>query len=119
MILYSARLEKAVLDHPDDSKTRILYLKLLLADVRMTKAAAEARAIAALNPGAVALADAGHALNKARQYGVAKEVLEPVAGAPEVEIDLAVATFHATVEARWLPRRDCTCWIRFWMRAGT
>ena len=93
--LYRTRLEKAVHDHPDDSKTRILYLKLLLSDNRMAEAAVEARAIAALKPGVVALAEAGRALNEARQYGVAKEVLQAAAGSPEAEIDLAVATFHA------------------------
>lgn len=93
--LYRTRLEKAVHDHSDDSKTRILYLKLLLADGRMTDAAAEARALAALKPGAVALADAGHALNEARQYVAARELLQTAVDSPEVEIDLAVATFHA------------------------
>jgi tetratricopeptide (TPR) repeat protein len=61
----------------------------------MADAAAEARVVASLKPGAVALADAGHALIEARQYAVAKELLQPASSSPEVEVDLAVATFNA------------------------
>jgi tetratricopeptide (TPR) repeat protein len=54
--------------------------------------------LSALKPGAVALADAGHALLTARQYSAAKNLLaQPgvAESSPSATLDLAIAMFHA------------------------
>jgi tetratricopeptide (TPR) repeat protein len=92
---YRTRLEAAVRKKPDDAALQTEYLKLLLGEGEFDRAAATARAIAALKPGASVLADAGRALLEARQYPAAKLLLEqakaagPVAG---IELDLAIAS---------------------------
>lgn len=96
---YRARVEKAVGGNPRDAATQARYLQLLLEDGKLDEAAATARRIAGLKPGAAALAGAGRALLASRQYPLAKELLEQAAGespSPEVALDLAIATFHAT-----------------------
>lgn len=95
---YRARVEKALTDHPDDAPMQTAYLKLSIGDGQMEQAAATARKIEGMKPGAIVLADAGRAMLAAQQYGLAKELLgqaaaaDPAAG---VELDLAIADFHA------------------------
>jgi tetratricopeptide (TPR) repeat protein len=96
--LYQARLEKAVHDHPEEVNSQLLYLKFLLMNGKMTEAGETARKLAALRPGAVALAEAGHALLLAGAYSDAKELLAQAASADMsvgVTLDLAMASFHA------------------------
>ncbi len=96
--LYRTRLEKAVHDRPEDVTSRLLYLKFLLSEGQAKEAAAVARDLVAMKPGAKALADAGHASIEARQYSVAKGLLEEAAKADasaDVRLDMAIATFHA------------------------
>src|SRR5207249_1091603 len=71
---YRARVEKAVHDNPRDANAQLHYLKLSLEESQMDQAAATARVIAGMQPGAAALADAGRALLEARQYSPAKEL---------------------------------------------
>lgn len=96
--VYQARLEKAVQDHPEDVNARLLYLKYLLAENRTAGIAPAADALLAMKPGAVALAEAGHALLIAGQYAAAKKLLEQAAAAGDsthARLDLARAAFHA------------------------
>jgi predicted Zn-dependent protease len=62
--------------------------------------AAAAKRIAALKPAAPVLADAGRALLAAKQYALARDLLQQAAAAGPrgggVELDLAIATFRAT-----------------------
>jgi len=101
--LYRARLEKAVKARPDDMSSQILYLKLLLADNRIPEALDDAKKMAARKPSSKWLADAGHALIEARQYGAAKALLDQAAVDSTVrfegfELDRAIAAFHAAGE---------------------
>jgi tetratricopeptide (TPR) repeat protein len=94
---YRTRVEKALADHPDDAAMQTAYLKLSIGDGQMEQAAATARKIAGMKPGAIVLADAGRAMLTAQQYALAKELLnqaataDPAAG---VELDLAIAGLH-------------------------
>ena len=100
--LYRARLEKTVQDHPDDIDSQLLYLKYLLSSNEMAAASAVALKLPALMPGAVALADAGHALLAARQFPAAMNLLDLTGVAdssPSATLDLAVATFHVAGSA--------------------
>ena len=111
---YRARLEKVLLDHPDDAGARLAWLKLSLVDADWKRAALAARDLIAMKPGAALLADAGHALLAAQQYGPAMEVLT-LAGAGG-EVDLAVAVFRggdrvkgwALLDGMGADRRDGT-----------
>ena len=101
--LYRARLEKAVKERPDDMSSQILYLKLLLADNRIPEALDDAKKMAARKPSSKWLADAGHALIEARQYGAAKALLDQAAVDSTArfegfELDRAIAAFHAAGE---------------------
>jgi tetratricopeptide (TPR) repeat protein len=95
---YRARIEKALANRPDDAAMQTAYLKLSIGDGQMEQASGTARKIAGMKPGAIVLADAGRAMLAARQYGLAKELLnqaataDPAAG---VDLDLAIAGFHA------------------------
>jgi tetratricopeptide (TPR) repeat protein len=95
---YRARVEKGLKEHPDDAAMQTAYLKLSIADGQMEQAAATARKIAAMKPGAIVLADAGRTMLAFQQYALAKELLnqaataDPAAG---VDLDLAIADFHA------------------------
>ena len=97
---YQARVEKAVHDHPEDPAAQVNYLKLMIEDRKGEQVGAAAKRIAALKPAAAVLADAGRALLAAKQYALAKDLLQQAAAtgprAGDVELDLAVATFHAT-----------------------
>jgi tetratricopeptide (TPR) repeat protein len=101
--LYRARLEKAVKERPDDMSSQILYLKLLLADNRIPEALEDAKGIAAKKPSSKWLADAGHALIEARQYGAAKAMLDQAAADSTArfvgfDLDRAIAAFHVAGE---------------------
>jgi tetratricopeptide (TPR) repeat protein len=101
--LYRARLEKAVKEHPDDMSSQILYLKLLLADNRIPEALEDAKKIAGSKPSSKWLADAGHALIEARQYGAAKAILDQAAADSTArfvgfDLDRAIAAFHVAGE---------------------
>ncbi len=101
--LYRERLEKAVKERPDDMSSQILYLKLLLADNRIPDALDDAKKIAARKPSSKWLADAGHALIEARQYGAAKELLDQAAADSAArfvgfDLDRAIAAFHGAGE---------------------
>jgi tetratricopeptide (TPR) repeat protein len=106
---YRARVEKALRDHPDDAAMLTAYLKLSIGDGQMEQAAATARKIAGMKPGAIVLADAGRAMLATQQYGLAKELLnqaataDPAAG---VELDLAIAGFHVDGPAAGLQGLD-------------
>ena len=106
---FRARLEKGIADHPEDGKTQVLYLKFLIGDGLTDQAAARARKILAMKPGAIFLADAGRAMLTARQYPIAKELLEQAAAADPyagVDLDLAIAGFHTDGPAAGLQRLD-------------
>ncbi len=95
---YRARVEKAIADNPRDVGAQSHYLKLLLEENRIDESAATARLISGLKPGANVLLDDGRALLEAKQYTVAKELLEQAAAsdpATRVNPELAIATFHA------------------------
>src|SRR6185295_15375198 len=65
--------------------------------------------ISALKPAAPLLADAGRALLESKQYAPAKELLEQAAAASpsaDVDLDLALAAFHATGAREALDRMD-------------
>jgi len=97
---YRARVEKAVHDHPEDAAAQVQFLKLMIEDHNADRVAAAAKRIAALKPAASVLADAGRALLVANQYALARDLLQQAAAADPrgggVELDLAIATFHAT-----------------------
>jgi tetratricopeptide (TPR) repeat protein len=94
---YLARVERQVRQHPDDAQANVNYLRLLLEEGAADRSAETARKIAGLKPPAATLADAGRALLEARQYGPARELLEQAAKttpSADLELDLAIATFH-------------------------
>jgi tetratricopeptide (TPR) repeat protein len=107
---YRARVESAVREHPEDPIAQAQYLKLSLEEGQMHQAAAAASAIEKLRPGAAVLADAGRAMLAARQYALARSLLEKaVAADPSagLEVDLAIAVFQtggATEGLRLLER---------------
>jgi tetratricopeptide (TPR) repeat protein len=106
---YRARVEKAVSNNPGDAAAQVRYLQLLLEDGNLDQAAATARRIAALKPGAVVLASAGRALLVSKQHSLARELLEQAAAegpSTDVELDLAIATFHAAGASVALPYLD-------------
>jgi tetratricopeptide (TPR) repeat protein len=97
---YRSRVEKAIHDHPEDPAAQVEYLKLMIEDHNADRVAAAAKRIAALKPAASVLADTGRALLAANQYALARNLLQQAAAAGPrsggVELDLAIATFHAT-----------------------
>jgi tetratricopeptide (TPR) repeat protein len=106
---YRARVEKAVSNNPSDAAAQVRYLQLLLEDGNLDQAAATARRLAALKPGAAVLAGAGRTLLVSRQYSLAKELLEEAAAegpSTEVRLDLAIATFHAAGARLGLQQMD-------------
>jgi tetratricopeptide (TPR) repeat protein len=97
---YRGRVEKAIADNPRDPGAQSHYLKLLLEENRIDEAAATARLIVGLKPGADVLVDDGRALLEAKQYSQAKDLLEQAqAGTSDSSVrinpELAIATFHA------------------------
>ena len=97
---YQARVEKTVHDHPEDPAAQVNYLKLMIEDRNAGQVAAAARRIAALKPAAAVLADVGHALLASNHYALARDLLQQAAAAGpragDVDLNLAIATFHAT-----------------------
>ncbi len=94
---YRARVEKMVREHPDDAAAQVTYLRLLLEAGDNARAAQVARKITALHPPAAVLAGAGQALLEMRQYDAAQPLLEKAASlapSPELQLYLAIATFH-------------------------
>jgi len=106
---YGARVEKAARANPSDALAQVSLLKLLLEDGNRDQAAATAHRIAGLKPGPAILADAGRALLESKQYPPARELLEQAAAAgpsADVDLDLAIATFHATGNREGLQLMD-------------
>jgi tetratricopeptide (TPR) repeat protein len=105
---YRARVEKGVKERPDDVATLVLYLKLSIADGRMDDVSTAAGKIAADKPGAILLTDAGRALLAAKQYKLAKQMLEQAeaAGATDLNLELAIAGFQTDGLAAGLQRLD-------------
>lgn len=104
---YRARVEKLVRDSPDNAAAQVSYLKLLLAGGELDRVAATARRIAALKPGAAVLTDAGRALLEAKQYQLAKDLLEQAValGAHGSEVDFYLAeSVRALSQGK--PQRD-------------
>jgi tetratricopeptide (TPR) repeat protein len=106
---YRARVEKGVKDHPEDGSLQVDYMKLSIGDGQVDQAVATAHKIEGMKAGAITLADAGRAMMAAGQYSLAKELLtqamtaDPTAG---LELDLAVAGFHADGAAAGLTALD-------------
>jgi protein O-GlcNAc transferase len=106
---YRARVEQAVRKDPADADAKVQYLRLLLDDDNLRQAADVARQVLALKPPAEILSNAGRALLEADQYALAKETLEQAAGAhptPDIQLDVAIATFHATGAKAGLAQMD-------------
>ncbi len=96
---YRARVEKAVDEHPEDAIAQLHYLKLSLEEGQLDRAAAAARAIANLKTSAAVMADAGRALLEARQYTLARELLENAAASDPssgLELDIAIGVFRTS-----------------------
>jgi len=96
---YRARVEKAVHDNPGDANAQLHYLKLSLEERQTEQALAIARVLASLKANPAVLADAGQALLEARQYAVARDLLEKAEQANAssgLELPLAIAVFHST-----------------------
>jgi tetratricopeptide (TPR) repeat protein len=106
---YRARVEKGIADHPDDAAIQVSYLKLSIGDGQMERALAAAGKIAGMKAGAILLTDAGRAMLAARQYPMAKQLLEqalaadPAAG---LDLDLAIVGFHTDGPAAGIQRLD-------------
>ncbi|HVX67291.1 MAG TPA: tetratricopeptide repeat protein, partial [Bryobacteraceae bacterium] len=106
---YRARVEHDIATNPKDAATQVRYIKLLLDEGRNPEAAAQARALAAHNPPPALLAKAGRNLLDAEQYQPAQELLEAAAlagSSPEIELDAAIAVFHAVSPQAGLERME-------------
>jgi tetratricopeptide (TPR) repeat protein len=106
---YRARVEKAARANPTDAAVQVTLLKLLLDDGDLDPVAATAHRIAGLKPGATMLADTGRALLESKQYPPARELLEQAAAAgpsADLDLDLAIAIYHATGAREGLERMD-------------
>jgi predicted Zn-dependent protease len=95
---YRARVERMVREHPQDAAGQLTYIRLLLEDGKPAQAVDTARKLFALKPAPALLAEAGRALLQAREYAAARDLLQqiPAASAAEVQLDLAIAAFHAS-----------------------
>ena len=103
---YRARVEKAARANPGDAAAQVNLLKLLLDDGNFDQVAATAHRIAGLKPGAGVVADAGRALLESKQYAPAMELLEAAGPSADVDLDLAIAAFHAKGATEGLQRMD-------------
>src|SRR5207253_640741 len=102
---YRERVDKAVREHPEDAIAQSHLLKLSLEEGQMEQAATAAHAIANLKTGAAVTADAGRALLEARQFALARELLDKAAAADPsagLELDLAIAVFQTSGPAEGL-----------------
>jgi len=96
---YRQRVEKAVHEHPEDAIAQLHYLKLSLEEGQADEAAGAARAIVNLKASAAIMTDSGRALLEARQYSMARELLEKAATADPsagLELDIATAIFRTS-----------------------
>ena len=106
---YRSRVEAAVAKDPTDGAAQLRDLKLELDDGHMDRAAAAARAIAALKPDGAVLAGAGRALLESKQDSLAMDLLQRAAAAApsaDVDLDLAIAVFQVQGAANGLARLD-------------
>jgi tetratricopeptide (TPR) repeat protein len=106
---FRARIEKAVQENPSDSIAQVQYLKVLLDEGNGKQAPAVALQIVTLNPNEALLAETSNALLEAGQYAVAKGFLEEVRStrsSAELELHLAIATFHAVSPQAGLEQLD-------------
>ncbi len=106
---YRARVMNAVKSDPTDGAAQQRYLAILLEDGNFDEAVAVERHIAGMKAGPGVLVDAGRSLMAAGQWKPAVELLSQAAAAgpsPEVELSLAVATFHASGAKEGLQRLD-------------
>ena len=96
---FRQRVEKAAQEQKDNVAAQVEYLQLLLADAKSEQAVACANGILALNPPGATLADVGHILLEAEQFGLAKQFLDKAAetGTPSADLllDRAIATSRA------------------------
>jgi tetratricopeptide (TPR) repeat protein len=94
---FRARVEKAVHDQPDAPAAQLEYLKLAIEDNQADAAAAAARRLAGMKPGAALLAQAGRALLSAGYYALAHGVFEQAAAAGgDVSPEFALAALHTS-----------------------
>ncbi len=106
---YRARVEKMVREHPADAAALVTWLRLLLENGETEQAARIAERIASLKPAAGILADAGRALLETRQFAAARALLEKAAAlspSPQLQLEVAVAAFHAAGGAQGLNLLD-------------
>jgi tetratricopeptide (TPR) repeat protein len=106
---FRARIEKAVQENPSDGVAQVQYLKLLLDEGNAKQAAAVAHQIATLAPSEALLAETSDALLEAGQYAATKDFIEQVPPAQvsaELELHLAIATFHAVSPKAGLDQLD-------------
>ena len=70
---YRAGVERTVQTNPNNIDAQVRYLELLLEDGKLNEAAATSRQILSLKPSAAIRSEAAQMLQKARQYGLAKQ----------------------------------------------
>jgi tetratricopeptide (TPR) repeat protein len=86
---YAVRVEKAAREKPDDVAAQAALLQVLLDDGKLEPVPALTRRIAAMQAGNTLLAAAGRALLEARQYALARELLDTAGVEPERTIAAA------------------------------
>jgi tetratricopeptide (TPR) repeat protein len=93
---YRKRVQNQVSSHPGDAAAQVAWLKLLIEDGAWDRVAETARKITGMNPELPLLAEAGRTLLAAKQYRVAREVLQRApagAAGTGMRLDLAIAEF--------------------------
>ncbi len=106
---YREEVEKRVSENPQDAALNVRYLKLLIEEGKTDDLAAVAARLLALKPPSSLAAEAGRALLDAQLYAPAKTLLEYAATSspmPEVQLDLAIATFHTAGAQAGLAQLD-------------
>ena len=91
---YRAGVERTVAKDPNNAEAQVRYLGLLLGDGKTAEAEAVSAKIAALQPGPALLEDAARQLLDAGQYSTARDLLRKQDAAPELTLDVAIATAH-------------------------
>ncbi len=93
---YRAGVVHTVQSNPDNVEAQVRYLGILLEDDRTDDAAAVVHTLCTLKLSPNLLTDSVHMLVNARQYQLAKQLLEQSASAipPELALDLAIADLH-------------------------
>ena len=88
------QLQKLVEQHPGDTSLRVNLATALLTEGRIEPALAAFRELLAMKPAAGVAQEAGAALLRYEQYGLARDFLERAAAErPESRLDLAIALF--------------------------